>query len=49
MNKLGARNQIKQRIVEVKTGATTSHVCIAWHELTSNWRPQTSKTVTKSH
>jgi len=28
MNKLSARNQIKGRVVEVKTGATTSHVRI---------------------
>jgi len=28
MNKLSARNQIKGRVVEVKTGVTTSHVRI---------------------
>jgi molybdopterin-binding protein len=28
MNKLSARNQLKGKIVEVKTGATTSHVRI---------------------
>jgi len=28
MNRLSARNQIKGRVVEVKTGATTSHVRI---------------------
>ena len=28
MNKLSARNQIKGRVVEVQTGATTSHVRI---------------------
>jgi molybdopterin-binding protein len=28
MKKLSARNQLKGRIVEVKTGATTSHVRI---------------------
>jgi molybdopterin-binding protein len=26
MNKLSARNQLKGKVVEVKTGATTSHV-----------------------
>jgi molybdopterin-binding protein len=28
MNKLSARNQLKGKIVDVKTGATTSHVRI---------------------
>jgi molybdopterin-binding protein len=28
MNKLSARNQLKGKVVEVKTGATTSHVRI---------------------
>jgi molybdopterin-binding protein len=28
MNKLSARNQLKGKIIEVKTGATTSHVRI---------------------
>lgn len=28
MNKLSARNQLKGKILEVKTGATTSHVRI---------------------